>query len=157
MRYCMPLSRMLLRHSSTDESHHVFGKKLRNGNTKAHQGWDLLADLNSPVFAIADGTVTYGYSTSGYGNWVQLRFTTADGSVRYAFYAHLQPASFSRAGQVSQGGTLGFVGRSGNAGGPGIPTHLHFEIRTVPHPGSGVGGREDPGRVLGLTPVCGFM
>lgn len=154
MNYHPPLDRMMLRHSSTDESQHTFGK-VRNGNTRPHQGWDLIAPLNSPVYAIADGVVTHGWHLK-YGNWVQLRFNTPSG-VRYAFYAHLQPASFSLAGQVNQGGVVGYVGRSGNAIGAGIPTHLHFEIRTIPNPPTGLTGRMDPGALLGILPVCGVM
>lgn len=56
------------------------------------------------------------------GNWVALDMSGG----RYAFYAHLQPASIRvRVGQrVRRGEVIGLLGNSGNSVGP----HLHFHV-----------------------------
>ena len=56
------------------------------------------------------------------GNWVSINM----GGGRYAFYAHLQPASLRvKVGdRVRKGQVIGLLGNSGNAVGP----HLHFHI-----------------------------
>jgi hypothetical protein len=56
----------------------------------------------------------------------------AMGGGRYAFYAHLQPATVRvKLGQkVKVGQTLGLLGNSGNSNAP----HLHFHIMDSPHP-----------------------
>jgi murein DD-endopeptidase MepM/ murein hydrolase activator NlpD len=70
----------------------------------------------------------------------------------YAFYAHLAPISgpmsFDRS--VLEGTLLGYTGMSGNAAGiPMNEAHLHFEIRTIENPTTGLVGRIDPGEILG--------
>jgi murein DD-endopeptidase MepM/ murein hydrolase activator NlpD len=124
----------------------TFGN-VRAGNTRAHQGWDLEASPGTAVFAISDGEVTSGSSPT-YGTWLSLRFSWRDKPC-YAFYAHLSNVLVKDA-SVREGAIIGFTGRSGNAARiPVAEAHLHFEIRTVEHPGLGLPGRIDPGEVLG--------
>ncbi len=107
----------------------------RSGGRR-HAGSDMLATLGQPVFAMADGTLTYqvkvgdgsaGSSLSG-NLW---KLTRADGT--YYVYAHLSAfATGLKVGsKVYRGQLIGYVGDTGNPG-PGN-YHLHFEI----HPNGG--------------------
>jgi len=81
----------------------------------------MTADRGTPIVAALGGFAEFKRSRAG-GNAVWL--TTPDGDKFY--YAHLEDwEGVSR--DVSVGEVIGYVGSSGNAGGP----HLHFEV----HPG----------------------
>lgn len=90
----------------------------RSGGRR-HEGVDMVAERGTPVVAALSGFAEFKNTSAG-GKSVWL--TTADGNK--FFYAHLdQWEGASR--DVVQGETIGFVGSTGNAGGP----HLHFEVR----------------------------
>ncbi|HTI32612.1 MAG TPA: peptidoglycan DD-metalloendopeptidase family protein [Miltoncostaea sp.] len=96
---------------------------------RSHEGIDLFAARDTPVVAVADGTLfNVGWNTlGGWRLWV--RDTSGNGF----YYAHLDaysPAAVEGA-TVTRGTVLGYVGDTGDA--QGTPTHLHFEI----HPGGG--------------------
>jgi|GEM_PF-1179291 len=100
------------------------------GGGRRHEGVDLIAKVGQYVYAVQDGTLTKQNldrpgSLSGNAWWL----TAADGT--YFFYAHLSAFApgLTVGSTVVAGQILGFVGRTGNAGGP----HLHFEI----HPRGG--------------------
>jgi hypothetical protein len=100
------------------------------GGGRRHEGVDLIAKVGQYVYAVQDGTLTKQNldrpgSLSGNAWWL----TAADGT--YYFYAHLLAFApgLTVGSTVVAGQILGFVGRTGNAGGP----HLHFEI----HPRGG--------------------
>ncbi len=91
---------------------------------RSHQGVDMIADQGLPVIAVRDGDVEFKQNTLG-GNAVWL---TTDNGDRF-YYAHL--AGFEgQSRSVAAGELIGYVGSTGNAGGP----HLHFET----HPGGSV-------------------
>ena len=102
------------------------------GGERRHEGIDLIASSGQYIYAVADGILTgRAWDQPGLraGNAWWLRAT--DGSGTKYFYAHMSAfaddltvGSTVRAGQI-----IGFVGETGNAGGP----HLHFEI----HPQGG--------------------
>ena len=140
-----------------------------DGTPKAHQGWDLQANLGTQVFAVAPGTVVWvrpddGDPKNKYGNQVLLAFSgqSCQGAPRYgpfqqfyALYAH-RAAFIVKAGQeVEEGELIASSGQSGNAG--HTPPHLHFEVRSTdsPTPGLGLGGRLDPALFLGPPPLVG--
>ena len=116
--------------------------ELRSGG-RLHIGVDIIAKRGQALYAVVDGwisQVTVGGSLSGNA----LRVSRADGT--YFFYAHMD--SFApgiavgtpvRAGQIS-----GYVGSTGNAGGP----HLHFEG----HPFGG--DAVDPYPVVKVVDAC---
>lgn len=97
---------------------------------RTHLGTDITAAAGQEVYAVASGEITKVYSEGVdalAGNGIRLR--QADGT--FWFYAHmLQLAPGVVLGtQVTAGQLVGWVGMTGNAGGP----HLHLEL----HPGGG--------------------
>lgn len=134
--------------------------RVRNNNTRNHQGWDLHAPVGTHCYAIAAGVVEWIKNSGSYGQQLGIRFFK-DGSAEtsavmskptyLAFYAHLQPGSIRvKEGQaVLAGDCIAKTGTSGNAS-PNSP-HLHFEIRTRLEKSIGIGlqGRIDPGEILG--------
>lgn len=98
----------------------------RSGGRR-HQGVDMFAAYGTPVYAVADGTITkVGDNRLG---GLSLHLVDRDGH-RY-YYAHLSAEHVTQGEQVSVGQVIGAVGDSGNA--KGTPPHLHWEQ----HPGGG--------------------
>lgn len=100
-----------------------FGAK-RNGH-RMHEGIDLFAAIDTPVFASRSGIVTEAGSGKGYGNYVIIRHMDNITTI----YAHLFRIAVRQNQLVRQGQVIGSVGKSGNAGHPAIQPHLHFEVR----------------------------
>jgi len=96
------------------------------GSDRTHQGQDIFAPRNTPVYSATDGYVwKIGENALG-GNTVWI--IGAGGRVYY--YAHLEKyAPDLKVGDaVTTEAVLGFVGTSGNA--KGTPPHLHFGVYT---------------------------
>jgi murein DD-endopeptidase MepM/ murein hydrolase activator NlpD len=86
---------------------------------RRHEGVDMAATRGTPVVATLAGLAEFKNTSAG-GRSVWL--TTPDGDK--FFYAHLDRwEGVSR--EVARGEIIGYVGSTGNAGGP----HLHFEVR----------------------------
>jgi murein DD-endopeptidase MepM/ murein hydrolase activator NlpD len=147
--YNWPLASNYIRRGSVSNT---FGMVRRNqdGSQRPHQGWDFFAPVGTPVYAVADGVVSFADARSDYGNIAIVQHS--DGN--YTAYAHLSAFSV-RAGQaVKCGDRLGAAGCSGNAAGmTGDDQHLHFEVRTVPFPGLGLDGRKTPLELFGVCPM----
>ncbi|MBO0950459.1 M23 family metallopeptidase [Fibrella forsythiae] len=121
---------------------------VRQQGHRPHQGWDLQAGVGTPVRAVANGLV-WAKQSKDYGLSLILQFD-ANGRTLYAFYAHLSEITVNVPCSVQEGTVIARSGMSGNAKSiPVAEAHLHFEIRTTPSPGKGLGGRIDPGEVLG--------
>ncbi|MGI9645031.1 MAG: M23 family metallopeptidase [Ilumatobacteraceae bacterium] len=88
----------------------------RSGGRR-HKGVDMVAGRGTPIVAVADGEATFKSSRLG-GRSVWLY--TDDGAK--FFYAHLEGWE-GESRTVEAGEVIGYLGSSGNAGGP----HLHFE------------------------------
>jgi murein DD-endopeptidase MepM/ murein hydrolase activator NlpD len=86
-----------------------------------HPGIDFKGAYGSPVFAAADGQVTFAGWRGGYGRTVEI--THATGIVTR--YAHLARIGVKSGQAIDAGATLGGLGSSGRSTGP----HLHFEVR----------------------------
>ncbi|MEX0847585.1 MAG: LysM peptidoglycan-binding domain-containing M23 family metallopeptidase [Ilumatobacteraceae bacterium] len=100
------------------------------GGGRRHEGVDFIAKSGQFIYAVQDGTLTKQTLDrpgllSGNAWWL----TAADGT--YFFYAHLSAFApgLNVGSRVVAGQVIGFVGKTGNAGGP----HLHFEV----HPRGG--------------------
>ena len=92
-----------------------------NGSGRMHEGQDLAGDYGSPVYATADGTVSFAGWESGYGRLIK---------VQHAFgietrYGHLSQIRVDVGQKVSRGDRIGDMGNSGRSTG----THLHYEVR----------------------------
>lgn len=95
-----------------------------------HRGLDLAAAVGTPVFATADGTVTFAgryplklsVAWWRFGNVVVLRH----GGRFITIYAHLHDVRVKAGQEVHQGEVVGSVGSTGWSTNP----HLHYEVRT---------------------------
>jgi murein DD-endopeptidase MepM/ murein hydrolase activator NlpD len=141
-----PLVMMRIRQNSTKN---IFGM-VRNAGHRAHQGWDLEAKVGTPIYAVTDGIIRDVKNAGDYGHQLLLEFIFK-GQTYYAFYAHLSGTLRRNGEQVCEGDLLGFTGNTGNASNlPRTQDHLHFEVRSLRQPGKGLGGRLDPGLLLGF-------
>lgn len=91
------------------------------GGDHIHQGNDISAPLGTPIVAPFDGIAAV--ATNKIGGLAVKVF----GQFGYVYNAHL--SRFGTLGSVTKGTVVGYVGATGNAGGP----HDHFEW----HPGGG--------------------
>jgi len=98
----------------------------RSGGRR-HKGVDMFAAYSTPLYAVANGTVTRVYVNRLGGLSIDL---LADAGDRY-YYAHLSSAAVVSGQRVSAGQVVGANGDSGNA--RGTPPHLHWQY----HPGGG--------------------
>ncbi len=89
---------------------------------RRHQGIDLAAQRNTPIYSIAHGRVIYaGHGFTGYGRLVIVEHISGHQS----YYAHLNRYKVQRGDVVQRGELVGLMGDSGRATG----VHLHFEVR----------------------------
>ena len=91
------------------------------GGDHIHQGNDIYAPMGAQIVAPFDGTAVT--ATNHVGGLAVKVF----GDFGYVYNAHL--SRFGSLGSVQAGDVIGYVGATGNAGGP----HDHFEW----HPGNG--------------------
>ncbi|NBI28468.1 M23 family metallopeptidase [Chengkuizengella marina] len=85
-----------------------------------HTGLDIGAFYNDPVFAAADGTISYTGYDRIYGN--QITINHSRGMITR--YMHLNKILVESGQQVKKGQKIGLVGSTGRSTGP----HLHYEI-----------------------------
>lgn len=93
-----------------------------SGVTRLHNGVDLAAVTDTPIFASKSGVVTtacIGWG-NGYGNHVVINH----GDGFSTLYAHQSALNVYEGQIVSQGDVIGYVGSTGNSTGP----HLHFTV-----------------------------
>jgi len=103
--------------------------------------------------AISDGKVAMTYESADYGKVAVLSFPFG-GRNLFAAYAHLSAIEVAAGQTVAKGQRIGKTGNTGNASGmTGPDQHLHFEIRTIPRPGTGLGNRMSPAEIFGLCPL----
>ena len=97
---------------------------------KYHAARDYARPAGTPVYAIADGSVSFSGPMGGYGWLVIVDHPQAN---LYSLYGHLSPSRWHRRpGQVRKGELIAYLGDSTENGGtPRRPlvTHLHFGVR----------------------------
>lgn len=124
-----------------------------DGTPKAHQGWDFAAAIGTPIVAVADGVVESVSDRGDYGMQIVLRLGVPVAGAAFAFYAHLASVEVVVGQRVTAGQSLGTTGNSGNAAHLAhSEDHLHFEVRTIAHPGLGLEGRISPAKWYGAPP-----
>lgn len=95
--------------------HPVTGKKID------HDGVDLRAKVNTPVYAPYSGIVTYAGWMRGYGKIIIIDH----GKGYITKYAHLNSWLVKKGKKISKGQIIAKTGNTGLSTGP----HLHYEIR----------------------------
>ncbi len=88
---------------------------------RRHEGQDLAGDYGAPIYATADGTVTYAGWENGYGRLIKIQHPFG---VETRF-GHLAQIRVQVGQKVSRGDRIGDMGNSGRSTG----THLHYEVR----------------------------
>ncbi len=97
----------------------------RRGGDRAHEAIDILAPRDTPVLAVADGTVAKLWQSVPGG----ITLYQFDSTGRYCYYyAHLEryARGLEEGQSLRRGQIIGYVGTSGNA--PRDTPHLHFAI-----------------------------
>jgi lipoprotein NlpD len=84
------------------------------------KGIEIAAPEDSPIVAVADGTVSYTGSPRDYGNLVILKH----GDELLSVYAHAKTILVKEGQSVRRGQTIATAGKSG-----AVPATVHFEAR----------------------------
>lgn len=89
----------------------VYGYKVR-----PHKGTDFAAPMNTPIMATANGTVTESRRRGGNGKYVKIRHNDTYSTQ----YLHMSKQAVKKGQFVKQGDIIGYVGMTGNTGGPHV-------------------------------------
>ena len=87
---------------------------------RRHTGVDITAPRGTPVYATADGVVSWKQTYEGYGISVLINH----GFSYETLYAHLSKKTVRPGQKVKRGDLIGYVGNTGLSIGP----HLHYEV-----------------------------
>ncbi len=88
-----------------------YGYKVR-----PHKGTDFAAPIGTPIMATANGTVIESAWRGGNGKYVKIRHNDT-----YATqYLHMSKRTVKKGEFVKQGDIIGYVGMTGNSGGPHV-------------------------------------
>jgi len=93
---------------------------------RLHAGTDFAAPMGTPIYAPADGVVTFAGWSSGYGRLTKIQHEFGIETR----YAHQNAISVEVGQRVSQGDRIGDIGNSGRSTG----SHLHYEVRVGGEP-----------------------
>ena len=85
-----------------------------------HKGIDLAAPKMTPIYATADGEVTFSGRNGGYGNFVKINHRNGYKTA----YAHMHRIAVKKGADVHRGDLIGYVGTTGSSTG----NHLHYEV-----------------------------
>lgn len=89
-------------------------------NVSHHNGFDIAGPSRSPIYATADGVVSFAGRDGGYGNKIELKH-----SPEYdTRYGHLYKILVKEGQQVKKGDLIGEMGTTGRSTG----VHLHYEV-----------------------------
>ncbi|MCL1982585.1 MAG: peptidoglycan DD-metalloendopeptidase family protein [Clostridiales bacterium] len=88
---------------------------------RRHNGVDLKNPTGTPIYASADGVVTFAAYSGTYGNIVKL----SHGGGLETYYAHCDTMLVTVGETVSRGQQIATVGSTGNA----TTAHVHYEVR----------------------------
>ncbi len=90
------------------------------GGDDYHSGLDIAGEKGQPVYATAEGTISYVGDQGAYGNLLVV----GHGFGLETRYGHLLDYAVKKGDQVKRGDVIGHVGATGRATG----FHLHYEV-----------------------------
>ena len=105
-----------------------YGKRVLNGVSDNHKGYDMVGVGSSEVTAAVGGTVTQSRIVTDKRNltWQWGNYVTVKGDDgNYYYYCHLASRAVSKGQRVNVGDKIGVMGATGYVFG----AHLHFEVR----------------------------
>jgi murein DD-endopeptidase MepM/ murein hydrolase activator NlpD len=88
-----------------------YGNKVR-----PHKGTDFAAAVGTPIMATANGTVVESTRRGGNGKYVKIRHNATYSTQ----YLHMSRRAVKKGQFVKQGDVIGYVGMTGNTGGPHV-------------------------------------
>lgn len=88
-----------------------YGNKIR-----PHRGTDFAAKIGTPIIATASGTVIESTRRGGNGKFVKIKHN----STYSTQYLHMSKRKVKKGDYVKQGDVIGWVGMTGNTGGPHV-------------------------------------
>ncbi len=91
------------------------------GGAAMHSGLDFKGPIGAPIYAAADGRVSFVGTKAGYGKTVEI----THGNGLMTRYAHMSRFASTVGQKVGAGEVIGAIGNTGRSTGP----HLHFEVR----------------------------
>lgn len=83
---------------------------------RPHKGTDYAAPIGTPILATADGVVTESTRKGGNGKYVKIRHNETYSTQ----YLHMKAQNVKRGDYVRQGDVIGWIGMTGNTGGPHV-------------------------------------
>jgi hypothetical protein len=95
------------------------------GASSFHNGWDIKADIGTPIKAIASGKIIAAGTAKGYGKWVVIGHGRINGVRVTSEYGHISECCVSYGQFVKKGQIIAKSGNAGISSGP----HLHITIR----------------------------
>lgn len=109
---------------------------------KFHAAEDYKRPAGTPVYAMADGEISFSGTAGGYGWLIIIDHPQAN---LYSLYGHLSPSRWKQAAgtQVKRGDLIAYLGDPHENGGSvesPLDPHLHFGVRagqTADYPGRG--------------------
>lgn len=83
---------------------------------RPHKGTDYAAPVGTPILATADGVVTESTRKGGNGKYVKIRHNETYSTQ----YLHMKAQNVKQGQYVRQGDVIGWIGMTGNTGGPHV-------------------------------------
>ena len=83
---------------------------------RPHKGTDFAAAIGTPIIATANGTVTESTRRGGNGKYVKIKHNATYSTQ----YLHMKAQNVRKGDYVKQGDVIGWVGMTGNTGGPHV-------------------------------------
>lgn len=92
-----------------------------SGRRTFHEGYDIANSYGTPIYATADGIVTFSGRNGGYGNQIIINHGNGFETV----YAHNSKNIAKKGDFVRKGQVIAYMGSTGRSTG----AHLHYEVR----------------------------
>jgi len=90
--------------------------KYYGNRIRPHKGTDFAAPIGTPILATASGTVTESTRRGGNGKYVKIRHNGTYSTQ----YLHMRKQNVKKGQTVKQGDVIGWIGMTGNTGGPHV-------------------------------------